>query len=199
MPSAALSWLLVRTKAGLWKCSRTLPAIIPARDSWHSGRNTTRTLSFAYRSSTCRIASASPFAVISLRRSFNSFSSSASRSASSLVSACKSRRATSFTSALCPWRYSLPSRTVCVCSLNGRNRSFSSPQSKNAPIEDRDTTFRTASPPNVNFGILVVAIRRSSESLYTKTSMASPVFISSGTCFFGRRMRPSSFPGSSFK
>ena len=41
----ALCSPLVSTKDGLWKCSRSLPAMIPASDSWHSGKNTTSTLS----------------------------------------------------------------------------------------------------------------------------------------------------------
>ena len=68
--------------------------MIPANDSWHSGRNTTSTLSSMYCFSTCSIASASPFAVMSFRISLSSLSSSAISPARSGSSAKSIRSAT---------------------------------------------------------------------------------------------------------
>lgn len=81
---------------------------------------------------------------------------------------------------------SSPALTFLVISLYGRNKSFSSPQSKNAPILPTSNTGSTASCPNTSFGSLVVAIRRSLESRYKKISTLSPTRSPSGTCFAGK-------------
>ena len=72
-----------------------------------------------------------------------------------------------------------------VCSRKGSSRSFSSPQSRNAPIPPVAATVSTASSPSMIFGSLVVAISLSEESLYRNTSIGSPPSTPSGTCFFG--------------
>jgi len=87
-----------------------------------------------------------------------------------------------------------PFFTGVVCSRNGRKRSFSSPQSRNAPFFPVSMTSSIASPPRVSFGSLVVAISRSRESLYKNTSTGSPGSSPLGTCFFGRRTCSDSVP-----
>ena len=66
-------------------------------------------------------------------------------------------------------RYSSPGITLQVCSLNGKNKSFSNPQSRNAPIFVTSFTFKTASSPIVIFGFAVVEIILSCESRYKNT------------------------------
>lgn len=71
----------------------------------------------------------------------------------------------------------------CSLFFERKQKVFSSPQSRNAPILPVSATFNTASSSNVIFGSCVVAIRRSDESLYKNTSTGSPTSTSFGTCF----------------
>ena len=69
---------------------------------------------------------------------------------------------------------SSPAFTLYVCSLKGRNRSFMSPQSKNAPKVVAWLHFKRARPPRLSAGVLNVATGLSSESRYVKACMISP-------------------------
>ena len=91
-------------------------------------------------------------------------------------------------------RYSSPWLTCVVCSLYGSSMFFSSPQSRNAPILLTSHTLSLASPPSCTLGLFVVAISLSLESLYINTVSASPISISSGTCFLGSKTLSSSVP-----
>ena len=81
---------------------------------------------------------------------------------------------------------SSPSLTCTVCSLNGRRTSFSSPQSRNAPIFVTCETRSFPTSPTHRSGEFVVAMILSFESLYKNTSISSPILLPCGTCFFGR-------------
>ena len=89
-------------------------------------------------------------------------------------------------------RTSSPSCTFLTICLYGKNKSFSSPQSRNAPIFPTSFTLSTARPPNVSFGVFVVAMILSLESLYMNTFILSPGFTPSGTCLYGKSTLSSS-------
>ena len=73
---------------------------------------------------------------------------------------------------------------LMVLLFKRKQRIFSSPISRNAPIFATSLTVSTAVSPTYSFGRLVVAMKeRSWESLYTNTSRLSPTFVPSGTCF----------------